>query len=87
MGGRLGKRLGRPVPESWLATASGLAQELGASAGDRLVHADLQYGNVLVGNREPWLAIDPKPVAGDTIKLTSEFGGGGQTIEWTLKKS
>ena len=25
-------------------------------------------------------------VAGDTIKLTSDFGGGGQTIEWTLKK-
>jgi hypothetical protein len=26
-------------------------------------------------------------ISGDTIKLTSEFGGGGQTIEWTLKKS
>jgi hypothetical protein len=26
-------------------------------------------------------------ITGDTIKLTSEFGGGGQTIEWTLKKS
>ena len=26
-------------------------------------------------------------VAGDSIKLTSDFGGGGQTIEWTLKKS
>ena len=25
-------------------------------------------------------------ITGDTIKLTSEFGG-GQTIEWTLKKS
>jgi len=59
------ERLGRPVPAGWLATASGLAQELGASAGDRLVHADLHYGNVLAGNREPWLAIDPKPVAGD----------------------
>jgi streptomycin 6-kinase len=59
------ERLGRPVPEGWLATASDLAQELGASAGDRLVHADLHYGNVLAGDREPWLAIDPKPVAGD----------------------
>jgi streptomycin 6-kinase len=58
------ERLGRPVPEGWLATASGLAHELGASAGDRLVHADLHYGNVLAGDREPWLAIDPKPVAG-----------------------
>jgi hypothetical protein len=26
-------------------------------------------------------------ITGDTIKLTSEFGGGGQTIEWTLKKA
>jgi streptomycin 6-kinase len=59
------ERLGRPVPKGWLATASGLAQELGASAGDRLVHADLHYGNILAGTREPWLAIDPKPVAGD----------------------
>ena len=26
-------------------------------------------------------------ITADTIKLTSDFGGGGQTIEWTLKKS
>lgn len=26
-------------------------------------------------------------ITGDTIKLTSDFGGSGQTIEWTLKKS
>lgn len=26
-------------------------------------------------------------ITGDTIKLTSEFGGSGQSIEWTLKKS
>jgi streptomycin 6-kinase len=58
-------RLGRPVPEDWLAIAGRLAHELGASAGDRLVHADLHYRNVLAGHREPWLAIDPKPVAGD----------------------
>jgi streptomycin 6-kinase len=30
-----------------------------------LTHADLHYGNVLAGDREPWLAIDPKPLAGD----------------------
>jgi streptomycin 6-kinase len=66
-------RLGRPVPEGWLGTASGLAHELGASAGDRLVHADLHYGNVLAGNREPWLAIDPKPVAGDPEHAVPEL--------------
>lgn len=33
-------------------------------AGDRLLHWDLHYENVLAGDREPWLAIDPKPLAG-----------------------
>ena len=67
------ERLGHPVPEGWLATADGLAHELGASAGDWLVHADLHYGNVLAGNREPWLAIDPKPVAGDPEHAVPEL--------------
>jgi streptomycin 6-kinase len=66
-------RLGRPVPEGWLAIAGGLAHELDARAGDRLVHADLHYGNVLVGSREPWLAIDPKPVAGDPEHAVPEL--------------
>jgi streptomycin 6-kinase len=66
-------RLGRPVPEDWLAIAGNLAHELGARAGDRLVHADLHYGNVLAGNREPWLAIDPKPVAGDPEHAVPEL--------------
>jgi streptomycin 6-kinase len=34
-------------------------------AGYRLLHWDLHYENVLAGEREPWLAIDPKPLAGD----------------------
>ena len=67
------ERLGRPVPEDWLAIAGNLAHELGARAGDRLVHADLHYGNVLAGNREPWLAIDPKPVAGDPEHAVPEL--------------
>lgn len=33
--------------------------------GDRLLHWDLHYDNVLAGEREPWLAIDPEPLAGD----------------------
>ena len=30
-----------------------------------LIHADLHYENVMAADREPWLAIDPKPVSGD----------------------
>jgi streptomycin 6-kinase len=33
--------------------------------GDRLLHWDLHYENVLAADRAPWLAIDPKPLAGD----------------------
>lgn len=30
-----------------------------------LLHQDFHHGNVLAAEREPWLAIDPKPVVGD----------------------
>ncbi|MDP9241895.1 MAG: aminoglycoside phosphotransferase family protein [Actinomycetota bacterium] len=30
-----------------------------------LVHGDLHHGNVLAAAREPWLAIDPKPMLGE----------------------
>src|SRR5207244_5609670 len=33
--------------------------------GNTLLHGDLHYANVLAGTREPWLAIDPKGLAGD----------------------
>ena len=40
---------------------------------DRLVHADLHYGNILAGDREPWLAIDPRAVAGDPEHAVPEL--------------
>ncbi|WP_425424438.1 aminoglycoside phosphotransferase family protein [Streptomyces lushanensis] len=40
-------------------------REVAAEPGDRLLHWDLHYENVLAGDREPWLAIDPTPLAGD----------------------
>ncbi|MGW2182218.1 aminoglycoside phosphotransferase family protein [Streptomyces sp. NPDC001732] len=44
--------------------ASAVAELVGES-GDRLLHWDLHYDNVLASEREPWLAIDPEPLAGD----------------------
>ncbi|RCV51649.1 hydroxyurea phosphotransferase [Marinitenerispora sediminis] len=44
--------------------ASAVADLLG-EPGDRLLHWDLHYDNILAGEREPWLAIDPEPLAGD----------------------
>jgi streptomycin 6-kinase len=44
--------------------ATVMAEQLPVTAG-RLLHWDLHYDNVLAGEREPWLAIDPKPLTGD----------------------
>lgn len=30
-----------------------------------MIHTDLHDENVLAADREPWLAIDPKPLSGD----------------------
>jgi streptomycin 6-kinase len=57
------------VPAHLVDRAIALCRELGPAAGDRLVNEDLHYENVLRGTREPWLLIDPKPIAGDL-----EFG-------------
>lgn len=44
----------------------GLAHELASSQGELvLVHQDLHGDNVLAAEREPWLVIDPKPLAAE----------------------
>ncbi|MGW7436146.1 aminoglycoside phosphotransferase family protein [Streptomyces sp. NPDC054849] len=48
-----------------LRNCAAAVAEVAGEPGDRLLHWDLHYGNVLAGDREPWLAIDPKPLAGD----------------------
>jgi len=58
------RALGYPVPPAWLDAARGHAAELGGQRHDVLIHADLHYGNVLAGSREPWLAVDPRAVRG-----------------------
>jgi streptomycin 6-kinase len=43
-----------------------LGRELAATQGERvLVHQDLHGDNVLAAEREPWLVIDPKPLAAE----------------------
>jgi streptomycin 6-kinase len=61
---------GRPFELSLLETAMGLLEELSTTQGEQvLLHQDLHAGNVLRAEREPWLAIDPKPLVGER-----EFG-------------
>ncbi|MCC8245279.1 aminoglycoside phosphotransferase family protein [Saccharothrix luteola] len=61
--------LGDPLPAAVVEQAGELGRDLVEHAGNTLVNQDLHYENVLRGDREPWLMIDPKPLAGDR-----EFG-------------
>jgi streptomycin 6-kinase len=74
-------RLWRPSPDGfhtledevayWIderleSYAAGLARELLPAQGDLvLAHQDLHGDNVLAAEREPWLVIDPKPLAAE----------------------
>ncbi len=48
-----------------LADCAAALREVADEPGDRLLHWDLHFDNILAGEREPWLVIDPKPLAGD----------------------
>jgi streptomycin 6-kinase len=56
-----------PLPRRLVEQAVALATSLVSDPGSTgtLIHGDLHYENVLAADREPWLAIDPKPVSGD----------------------
>jgi streptomycin 6-kinase len=56
-----------PVPRRMVeqAVSLGRALVLEEATDARMIHGDLHYENVLAGDREAWLVIDPKPMAGD----------------------
>ncbi|MET0234518.1 MAG: aminoglycoside phosphotransferase family protein [Kibdelosporangium sp.] len=58
-------RLTDPAERKLLTNWAAAVAEVLDEPGDRLLHWDLHYDNVLAADREPWLAIDPKPLAGD----------------------
>ena len=63
-----------PFPPSLVDRAERLFMELEATAGGAVVlHGDLHHGNILAGTREPWLAIDPKGVVGETAYEVGAF--------------
>jgi streptomycin 6-kinase len=64
------ERAGKPFDRRLVDRAIGLLRELSDSQSEQvLLHQDLHGDNVLAAEREPWLVIDPKPLAGER-----EFG-------------
>jgi streptomycin 6-kinase len=60
-------------PLRWIATATGIFEDLESAASPVVLHEDLHQANILAAQREPWLAIDPHgligPPALDTIQM------------------
>ena len=75
------ERSGRPCPRRFLDEAASVMRERVADAaggGDVVLHGDLHQENVLTATREPFLAIDPKPMVGprelDLFALLADRG-------------
>jgi streptomycin 6-kinase len=71
----------RPYERRLLEAGLAALRELAPTQGEQvLVHQDLHGENVLAAQREPWLVIDPKPLAGErefalaSIIRSSELG-------------
>ncbi|MFD7690144.1 aminoglycoside phosphotransferase family protein [Streptomyces sp. NPDC059781] len=58
-------RIPDPAARRLVADCAAAVREVADEPGDRLLHWDLHDENVLASDRAPWLAIDPKPLAGD----------------------
>lgn len=81
---------GRPFERSLVDRAVDVLQAQAKSQGPQvLIHQDLHPDNVLRAEREPWLAIDPKPLVGELefavapIVRAAELG---HTRELTLRR-
>jgi streptomycin 6-kinase len=54
-----------PIPHRLVEQATALCRDLAGHPAEVVVHGNLHYGNVLAADREPWLAIAPRPANGD----------------------
>ncbi len=86
-------RAGRPFERVLLDAALHALRTLPSTQGEPvLLHQDLHADNVLRAEREPWLAIDPKPLVGERefgvapIVRSSELGHGRREVERRLDR-
>jgi streptomycin 6-kinase len=84
---------GRPCERSLVDATAEFLDQLAKSQGEQvLVHQDLHGENVLAAEREPWLVIDPKPLAGERefslapIIRSFEFGHSQKEVVYRLDR-
>lgn len=58
------KHLGRPLPARLIDAALETISAFADDPTDTMLHGDLHFANILRADREPWLVIDPKGLAG-----------------------
>jgi streptomycin 6-kinase len=87
------ERSGRPFERTLLDAAASALEELAPTRGEQvLLHQDLHADNVLRAEREPWLVIDPKPLAGERefsvapLVRGPELGHGRAQVEYRLNR-
>jgi streptomycin 6-kinase len=86
-------RFGEPFERRLFDAAVDALRELPPTQGDQvLVHQDLHAANVLAAEREPWLVIDPKPLAGErefgvaAIVRGGELGHSAEAVRHRLQR-
>jgi len=88
-------RADSPLPRRMQERTLGRLEELLADpqCDATLLHADLHYENVLAADREPWLAIDPHPLAGHPgfelqplLRNRVDELGTGSTFRWLVRR-
>ncbi|QPH53588.1 aminoglycoside phosphotransferase family protein [Pontivivens ytuae] len=83
---------GKPCERALVDAAVDLLPELSAEDGSTLVNQDLHGHNILAAEREPWLAIDPKPLRGAPdfapvpVIRSFEFGHSEKAVRYRLDR-
>jgi streptomycin 6-kinase len=87
------ERSGRPFERRLLDAGLQALRELPPTQGEQvLVNQDLHADNVLAAEREPWLVIDPKPLAGErefglaSLIRGGELGGDERSVRRRLDR-
>ncbi|MFX4285154.1 aminoglycoside phosphotransferase family protein [Janibacter sp. G349] len=88
----LGRSAAAGVPRRYVEQGRSSLRSLEELGGERLLHGDLHYGNVLSDGTD-WVAIDPKPIVGHPAwevgpLLTNRWAemGTGASLRWSVRR-